>query len=64
MLLLGRGQALLVGGSEDGSVSSILAAHLFCFETLLVLRLLCGMFLSMVPSDLVPRALKFFQIHG
>ena len=63
MLLMGRGQALLVGGSEDGSVSAILAVNLFCFETLLVFRLLCGMFLSM-PSDLEPRALKFFQIYG
>ena len=63
MFLLDRGQVILVGGGEDGSVSAILAVNLFCFETLLVLRLLCGMFLSM-PSDLEPRALKFFQIYG
>jgi hypothetical protein len=70
MFLLDRGQVILVGGGEDGSVSALLhdarllLHHVFQLESFTVaLRLQCGMFPVTEPSELKMPLWKFSRVQ-
>jgi len=69
MFLLDRGQVILVGGGEDGSVSvllhdALLLHHVFQLESFTVAhRLQCGMFPVTEPSELKTPLWKFSRVQ-